>query len=86
MQIRQINLVVLALALFYKQNAVQAGILTPPFFNLVTHKHIYATATCGEGEEVKNGREQYCKLTSSTNSARETKSTAVQVFSLEIII
>jgi hypothetical protein len=83
---RQINLVVLALTILYVQDAVQAKILTPPYFNLATNKHIYATATCGEGKEVKNGREQYCKLTSSTNSARETESAPVQVYILKIII
>ena len=54
-----------------------AAILTPPYFNLVSNKPITATATCGEGTE--NGIEQYCKLTSSTDSERETVSGTIQV-------
>jgi hypothetical protein len=52
---------------------VNAVILTPPYFNLVSNKHVEATATCGEG---MNEPEFYCKLTGSTATDRETSNYA----------
>ncbi len=57
--------------------SVRTDILTPPYFNLAANKSITATATCGEG--AKDGRELYCKLTSSTNSQRETNFETIKV-------
>lgn len=63
-------------------NYAAAGILTPPYFNLVTNKKVEATATCGEGIA---DPEFYCKLTGSTATDRETSNFAnlvsVQVWS-----
>jgi hypothetical protein len=38
----------------------ESVILTPPYFNLVSNRHVSATATCGEGVTEP---ELYCKLT-----------------------
>nr|CAB3263372.1 laminin subunit alpha-5 [Phallusia mammillata] len=40
----------------------EEGILSPPYFNIASGKHIEATATCGTG-----GPELFCKLTGGTN-------------------
>lgn len=47
---------------------VNGAILTPPYFNLVANKNIYATATCGEDVEQP---ELFCKLTGATFSGTE---------------
>ena len=52
---------------------LNAVILTPPYFNLVSNKKVTATATCGE--DVREP-ELYCKLTGSTATDRETSNYA----------
>ncbi|CAF0881627.1 unnamed protein product, partial [Brachionus calyciflorus] len=52
---------------------IHCGILTPPYFNLVSNKRVTASATCGEGVREP---ELYCKLTGSSATDRETSNYA----------
>jgi hypothetical protein len=67
-----ISLKLFLLLSIYVVQSAHGGILTPPYFNLVSNKRVEATATCGEGVE----KELYCKLTGSTATDRETQSYA----------